>query len=157
MGVQINLKNVDFGESGFDLSKANLVVGGVNVRIGDPKFGDMTTNTNRLRFSEPVYIEEGQVVTFFGLTGKDVNDDDCTLLIDGVAYNSENTSHSTAVASLSNSDTDFYKLNAEKQSEFSWKNTIGSYWFVFTFGDTPSAATSTDVLPSGFDMFIERN
>lgn len=157
MGVQINLKDVDFGNSGFTFYKANLEQGGPNVVVGSPNFGklDGASETKRLKALPIVYVEEGQTVTFYGLKGKDADNNDCTLRVDGVAYSQKNNpSHSTAVASISNSSSSYYHLNDELNDECSWVNDIGSYWFVFGFGSNHVAATSVAITPAGFDIAI---
>lgn len=157
MGVQINLKDVNFGNSGFTFYEATLEQGGPNVVVGSPNFGNLdgATATKRLKALPIVYVEEGQTVTFYGLKGKNAADNDCTLRVDGVAYSQkESPSHSTAVASISNSSSSFFHLNDDLNDECSWVNHIGSYWFVFGFGSDHTNETSEVITPEGFNIAI---
>lgn len=155
MGIQINLKDVDFGNSGFTFYNATLESGGVNVIKNSPNMGKMDTDPERIKALPIVYVEEGHEVTFYGLKGKDANNNDCTLRVDGVMYSQkENPGVATAVATISDSTTSFYHVNDELNDECTWVNNVGTGWFIFSFGSNHTVATSVPITPAGFSIAI---
>lgn len=156
MGIQINLKDVDFGNSGFTFYEASLEQGGVKVIKNSSNMGSIETDAERIRAVPIVYVEEGQSVTFYGLKGKDANNNDCTLRVDGVMYSQQaNPGAETAVATISDSNTSFYHVNDELNDECTWVNNVGTGWFIFAFGSNHTIATSVPITPAGFNIAIK--
>lgn len=156
MGKILIIKGADFSENaivGVSYIPLPIEQGGINI-ISGSNFGNYstasTTNVKRLRVPKTslIYFEEGDVITFRGLSGISgaVNN---PLRFDACIYSSqENPAHATAITSISLSwETDAFPCNVDGNDEYIL-TAPATGWYGFNFAgeniDNPITVSDYD-------------
>ena len=138
MYAKIVLHGADFSNDAVNLYEdSTMSLGGVSIVYGTDNFGNNFAADNRSKLSEPtsIFVPKGGCVVLKGLKNK--NDDSLFLLVDGVLYSSEETTHANAIHSIngdhSSSDA-YFPLNSDGDNEITWVNPYNDDYYVrFTF------------------------
>lgn len=131
-----------------------LEAGGFVIIPGNADFGLKTSaSLRRIRpvCSKPVYIPNGDKVTFYGLRKSDNTNG---LLIDGIQYDSDEISNATAEHNLSGDVVNnYFTLNSSKNNEFTWTNNLGNGYFQFCFAENPVSSGAVDIDIESYSVY----